>query len=196
MNITDETNLSQPTEEEFREYRLQRINQLSTIGDAAYPHKFHVNIDISTFLKNYSHLKREEMMIEEELSIAGRLVRLAPSGNKLYFLDIQQSGLKLQIMANAKYYDGEFQKDMSVLKRGDIVGFTGFPTNTKTGELSLIPKIVKLLSPCFHMIPSNYGLTNVETRYRQRYLDLIVNNNVSQFMIVRLDKYLSQDLKL
>lgn len=54
------------------------------------------------------------------------------------------------------------------------------------GELSIIPREVTLLSPCLHMLPHlHYGLKDKETRYRQRYLDLIINNNVRDKFILR-----------
>ena len=57
---------------------------------------------------------------------------------------------------------------------------------TKKGELSIIPKTVTLLAPCLHMLPHlHYGLKDKETRYRQRYLDLIINERVKEKFIVR-----------
>lgn len=72
------------------------------------------------------------------------------------------------------------------MRRGDIVGVQGYPGKTKKGELSVIPRKLKLLSPCLHMLPHlHYGLKDKETRFRQRYLDLILNNNVRDIFMVR-----------
>jgi len=86
-------------------------------------------------------------------------------------------------MGNMKMYgsEDEFMKIVSVVKRGDIIGIKGNPGKTKAGEFSLRPNKIKLLSPCLHMLPTGRsGLKDQETRFRQRYLDLIVNNNVKK----------------
>lgn len=75
-------------------------------------------------------------------------------------------------MATAKYYESEekFVEDTDIVRRGDILGVEGVPTKTKKGELSIMPKKVKLLSPCLHMLPHlHFGLKDKETRFRQRY---------------------------
>jgi lysyl-tRNA synthetase, class II len=77
------------------------------------------------------------------------------------------------------------KKIVSLLRRGDIIGVRGFPTRSKTGELSIIPKEIKLLSPCLHMLPKDGSLTSQETRYRQRYLDLIVNDQNKKTFVAR-----------
>ena len=91
-------------------------------------------------------------------------------------------------MANAKMYESEsgFATDIAKIRRGDIIGVRGHPGKTKKGELSVIPKKLTLLSPCLHMLPHlHYGLKDKETRYRQRYLDLIINGDVRQKFHVR-----------
>jgi lysyl-tRNA synthetase class 2 len=97
------------------------------------------------------------------------------------------------------YSDGirDFNLVHDVLRRGDIVGVVGFPGKTKKGELSVFAKNMILLSPCLHMLPkAHYGFKDQESRYRQRYLDLIMNGNVRDKFIVRsnLIKYLRKFL--
>lgn len=115
-------------------------------------------------------------------------------------------------MANAKLYasEEEFEADTDKIRRGDIIGVQGTPGKTKKGELSIIPKKITLLSPCLHMLPHlHFGIkdkvsltlfngfistsnsfltpfmTQQETRYRQRYLDLIINERTRQKFIIR-----------
>jgi len=72
------------------------------------------------------------------------------------------------------------------MHRGDIIGAKGKPGRSKTGELSILPTEVKLLSPCLHMLPNlHFGLKDQETRYRMRYLDLIMNNRTRDIFIIR-----------
>lgn len=84
-------------------------------------------------------------------------------------------------MANAKLYDSveKFENETGKLRRGDIIGVIGHPGKTKKGELSIMPTKLVLLSPCLHMLPHlHFGLKDKETRFRQRYLDLILNDKV------------------
>lgn len=119
---------------------------------------------------------------------SGRVHAIRESGPKLIFYDLRGEGVKIQVMTNAKQYETEesFFADTSKVRRGDIIGVTGCPGKTKKGELSIFPKSIKLLTPCLHMLPHlHYGLKDKETRYRQRYLDLIINEHVRNKFIVR-----------
>jgi len=81
------------------------------------------------------------------------------------------------------YAAGEeaFYKIHRLIKRGDVIGVKGHPGKSKKGELSIFPVEIQLLSPCLHMLPQKKGdseaITDQETRYRKRYLDLIVNHD-------------------
>jgi lysyl-tRNA synthetase class 2 len=88
-------------------------------------------------------------------------------------------------MASSADCPGDFAA-MHDFHRGDIVGVKGFPGKTKRGELSIFPGTVTLLTPCLRMLPkANFGFKDQELRYRMRYLDLIMNNNVRDKFIVR-----------
>ena len=92
------------------------------------------------------------------------------------------------MFANAANYTGEFEELHASLRRGDIIGCEGVPGRTKTMELSLRPNKIISLSYCMHMLPKSDGDKNVlnkDTRYRQRYLDLIMNNNVKRIFKTR-----------
>ncbi|XP_039961461.1 lysine--tRNA ligase isoform X1 [Bactrocera tryoni] len=153
-----------------------------------YPHKFNVSISLENFIKKYENLKEGEMLEDVALSVAGRVHAIRESGVKLIFYDLRGEGVKLQVMANAKLYHNEsaFEPDTAKIRRGDIIGISGYPGKTKKGELSVVPKEIKLLSPCLHMLPHlHYGLKDKETRYRQRYLDLIMNPKVRETFQIR-----------
>lgn len=91
---------------------------------------------------------------------------------------------KLTIKSNAASAE-EFAAQHEHIRRGDIIGVTGYPSRTKAGELSLQVTEVKLLSPCLHQLPGREGLVDVETRYRKRYLDLIMNPDTRDIFITR-----------
>lgn len=153
-----------------------------------YPHKFHVSTSLEEFIEKYSNLTDGQTLDDVKLSIAGRIHAIRESSAKLIFYDLRGEGVKLQVMANAKMYESEaaFLADTAKIKRGDIIGINGSPGKTKKGELSIIPTNIKLLAPCLHMLPHlHFGLKDKETRFRQRYLDLILNNRVRQTFQIR-----------
>uniref|UniRef100_A0ACD5ZCA6 Uncharacterized protein n=1 Tax=Avena sativa TaxID=4498 RepID=A0ACD5ZCA6_AVESA len=127
------------------------------------------------------------------------------SSSKLFFYDLCCEGDKVQVMADARTSDlevAEFTRYHSGVKRGDIVGVCGYPGRSNRGELSLFPKTFVVLSPCLRMMPQqksegtprtlgtetnieNYALRDTETRFRQRYLDLMINPEVRTKFVTR-----------
>ncbi|XP_019864333.1 PREDICTED: lysine--tRNA ligase-like isoform X1 [Amphimedon queenslandica] len=166
--------------------RSQAIQALKETGPHPYPHKFAVTISLTDFIEQFKDLKDSEQLPDLSFSLAGRIHAKRESGSKLIFYDVRGEGVKIQVMCNAKFTDQNFEELHSQIKRGDIIGITGFPGKTKMGELSIIPRQVQLLSPCLHMLPHlHFGLKDKETRFRQRYLDLIINGNVRDKFILR-----------
>lgn len=175
---------------EYFALRSAAVSNLKSLGgdQHPYPHKFHVSTSLEKFIADYSNLNDGEVRENEPLSVAGRVHAIRESGAKLIFYDVRGEGLKIQVMATARgYYNEEkFAEDTGKIRRGDIIGVEGLPTKTKKGELSVMPKKIKLLSPCLHMLPHlHFGLKDKETRFRQRYLDLILNNRVRDIFQVR-----------
>ncbi|KAJ5796292.1 uncharacterized protein N7518_004832 [Penicillium psychrosexuale] len=177
----DEANL---TPNQYFEIRSKRINKLrETKQPDPYPHKFHVDTDLRKFVKDYEGLQKGEQKPDVTVRVAGRIYTKRTSGNKLNFYDIRSEGVKIQVMCQAQFSTGKlFEEQHELLRRGDIVGIVGFPgrTNPKNrddGELSIFATEVILLAPCLHAIPSeHYGFQDKEQRFRQRYLDLIMND--------------------
>ncbi|GAX24360.1 lysyl-tRNA synthetase, class II [Fistulifera solaris] len=178
---------------QFKANREAAVKALKENGEDPYPHKFHVDYRLPDYCEEFMSKTEDGEHLDTSVSIAGRIVSVRGQG-KLYFYDIRGDGAKVQVMSGLQMYaEGEeaFHKIHHKLKRGDIIGVKGFPGKSKKGELSIFPTYIELLSPCLHMLPfakgdSNLGgITNMETRYRQRYLDLIVNNDVRNTFIVR-----------
>ena len=120
-----------------------------------YPHKFHVDLRIPDFNAEYeSKTTNGERIEEKTVSIAGRIVSVRHQG-KLYFYDLRGDGAKVQIMSDPKTYESEeaFAKFHKMVKRGDIIGVTGYVGKSKNGQLSIFPTSMILLSPCLHMLP-------------------------------------------
>jgi lysyl-tRNA synthetase class 2 len=174
---------------EYFKIRSAAVEELKN-GDHPhpYPHKFNVTISLTEFISTYSSLESGQTLSDKEVSLAGRIHAIRESGAKLIFYDVRGEGTKVQVMATASFYKSqeEFLIDTAKLRRGDIVGVIGHPGKTKKGELSIIPNKLMLLAPCLHMLPHlHYGIKDKETRYRQRYLDLIINPDVRNKFQVR-----------
>lgn len=158
-------------------------------GKTPYPHKFQLNSNFPDFIEKYKgKIKDGEAVEGVSVSLAGRVWSIRNSG-KLCFMDLHSDGMKLQVMAQAdvlKTGPMPFDDLISTIRRGDIIGITGTPACSKRGELSIHPTSAQLLSPCLHMLPTEVsGLKNGETRFRQRYLDLIMNDHVRQIFYTR-----------
>lgn len=171
----------------YKANRESAITQLRSENINPYPNKFHVSHRIPDFITEFdSTIEPGQRLDDKPVSVAGRVISIRRQG-KLFFDDIRGDGAKIQMMSDVKTYEGDedgFYKIHNTLRRGDIVGLVGYPGKSKKGELSIFPTKISLLSPCLHMLPfakggaaCTGGLTNQETRYRQRYLDLIVNHN-------------------
>ncbi|XP_035871176.1 lysine--tRNA ligase-like [Phyllostomus discolor] len=173
---------------QYYKIRSHAVQQLKANGEDPYPHKFHVDISLTHFIQEYSHLQPGDHLSDVTLKVAGRIHAKRASGGKLIFYDLRGEGVKLQVMANSRNYksEEEFIHINNKLRQGDIIGVLGNPGKTKMGELSIVPHEITLLSPCLHMLPHlHFGLKDKETRYRQRYLDLILNDSVRQKFIIR-----------
>ena len=171
----------------YFENRTNALTAFEDKGGNVFPHKFHVSTRISEFIEAYNGIADGERL-EAVCTTAGRIMSKRVQG-KLLFYDVHGEGQKVQIMSDISNYEGgegAFRDIHALLKRGDIVGVTGFPGKSKKGELSIFPTKLELLSPCFHMLPKGYqGLKNQEVRYRQRYLDLILNNDIARIFQTR-----------
>jgi len=170
----------------YLENRLNMIKQLEKEGINPYPHKFNVEMSIPVYVEQFSGLAHGEHGTVL-VSVAGRINSLR-GGGKLYFYDLIGEGQKIQIMSDVSTYKDpeEFKKINSTIRRGDIIGVRGYPGKSKKGELSIFPVEMQLLSPCYHMLPKSHtGLKNQEVRYRQRYLDLILNDETRRVFQTR-----------
>lgn len=184
---------SKPKEEldpsKYYENRSAAVAAMKAAGETPYPHKFSVSTSLKGFLATYESLKDGEELKGTTVSVAGRVIVQRAASKKLIFYDLHGEGVKVQIMANfAAHTDtaSPFEVIHGKINRGDIIGVTGYPTRTARGELSVIPTSVQLLSPCLHILPpAQTGLKDQETRYRQRYLDLIVNSKARENFVIR-----------
>ncbi|KAF7350517.1 Lysine--tRNA ligase [Mycena venus] len=177
---------------QYYELRSRQIlNLKQTQNPNPYPHKFHVTRSISSYIDTYGpegKIPAGTKLDGVKESLAGRVHNIRASGAKLVFYDLHGEGKKVQIMASQQDAadPDSFAATHELFKRGDIVGVTGTPSRTKKGELSIAPSSMTLLSPNLHQLPSShFGLKDQETRYRKRYLDLILSDNTRRLFITR-----------
>lgn len=173
----------------YTENRYKMLDTMRANGENPYPHKFNRDMTVKGFREKYEDTKIEtDSFIEETVALAGRVMGLRSSGAKLIFIDLHEDNSKVQVFATAANYKGDFEKLHRQLKYGDIIGVVGNPGRTKTGELSLRPTEIVILSYCLHQLPrqlEGQNVLNKDTRYRQRYLDLIMNNSVKNIFKTR-----------
>lgn len=177
--------------QEYYKNRCTMVNKLKEDKDYfPYPHKWELTHTLPKVIDEFDAkcVEKGKFFDEHVVTLAGRVTSIRSASKKLFFIDITGEQSKIQIFANmAKYGNNEdFEKTMGIIKRGDIIGVTGPIGRTKKGEFSVAPTKIKLLSPCLRMLPqTKTGLTNLETRYRQRYLDLIVNKRPLEIFKIR-----------
>lgn len=155
-------------------------------------HKFHRTHKLCEFHKDYDHrcVDKNVFIETETVALTGRVMQIRSAGAKLIFIDIVGDDHKVQVFASADSYTGGVFEDIHhSVKRGDIIGIEGNPGRTQRGELSIRPTKITSLSYCLHMLPSQHevdthGLTK-DVKYRQRYLDLIMNARVKKTFKIR-----------
>jgi lysyl-tRNA synthetase, class II len=164
--------------DEFFATRVAAMKAYAAAGNQVYPHKFFTDLTLREYVERYAFLSVNQTLSASTLSVAGRVMLKRESSSKLVFFDVVADGVKLQVLATAAEYASldAFNADVALIKRGDIIGVSGHPHRSKRGELSIVPVKLTLLSPCLHHVPRK--LVDPETRYRHRYLDLIVNHAV------------------
>jgi len=170
---------------QYKENRTKMLQELQTKGINPWPHKFAVSISVPNFNKKYEYLEKDQKLDDVTENLAGRVYNIRSASSKLFFYVIAGEGARVQILANKSLYGDQetFEDVNSMFRRGDIIGIKGNPGRSKTGELSLFAKELVLLTPCLQMLP--HSLTDQETRYRQRYLDMICNDRVKSIFITR-----------
>ncbi len=159
-----------------REKKLQAIVEL---GFEAYPRKYEVTHAIPQIVADYASVTGDELNANKvPVRIAGRVMTMRPQG-KAGFAHLAGGGKRLQIYVRL---DAVGERDFGLYKLldlGDLLGVEGYLFRTRTGELSVHAEKLQFLAKAMLPLPEKWhGLTNVEIRYRQRYLDLMVNDDV------------------
>lgn len=174
--------------EELSELLLQRRRKVDTLWESGvnpYPNDFKPLHTSDDLVAAYGHLDTIVEDAADRLVVAGRVMARRSFG-KAAFIQLQDRKGRVQVYVRKDTLGEEAFSRFETLDIGDIVGVTGHPFRTKTGELSLHAHEVRLLTKSLLPLPEKFhGLTDVETRYRQRYVDLIVNPEVKDVFYKR-----------
>ncbi|MEX2270184.1 MAG: lysine--tRNA ligase [Vicinamibacterales bacterium] len=175
-----------PSESELIRQRRANLAELEALGVTLYPTRFDRTDTVSALVE--AHGGKDGAALEEERPVtraAGRILAIRSFG-KANFLVISDGRQKIQVYLRA---DSMPERDFRIFKLldfGDVVGVEGRIFRTKTNELTIWASGLQFLVKCLLPMPEKWhGLTDVETRYRQRYLDLIVNPESRKVFEVR-----------
>ncbi|MFX3631646.1 MAG: lysine--tRNA ligase [Candidatus Pristimantibacillus sp.] len=189
MNEVVEQNTEQGQEQELSELlqiRRDKLDELRGLGIDPFGGKFERTHSAKDILAAYEELSKEEL--EEKaipVSIAGRIMQKRGMG-KAIFAHIQDLSGKVQIYVRKDSIDENKFAAFQLLDIGDIIGVHGVVFKTNTGEVSVKAHDVEVLTKSLLPLPDKFhGLKDVELRYRQRYVDLIVSPDVQQTFITR-----------
>jgi lysyl-tRNA synthetase class 2 len=162
----------QPPDNYVRQNRLEKLDKLRSQGINPYPYGFDKSHDNAQLQALYQGLT-DGTETTDVVRVAGRVMALRNSG---MFLDVADPTGKIQVFCHKENLDEAQQALLKLVDIGDIIGATGIIRRTPRGELSVKTTQLVILSKSVLPLPEKYhGLTDVETRYRQRYLDLIMN---------------------
>lgn len=178
---------NRPVEQDMNELMKVRRDKLAAFeakGVAPFGHRFEVSYHAKDVLEQFGHLEGEEES-SEEITIAGRLMAIRGHGKASFSVLMDRSGriqiyFKLDVLGEEKY------SQFKLLDIGDIIGVKGHVFRTRRGEITVRVDDFDMLSKSLRPLPEKFhGLTDTEIRYRQRYVDLIMNPEVMNTFVAR-----------
>src|SRR5579885_3055956 len=173
-------------DENIYELRREKIKKIEALGQLAYRTKFDYTHTVEQILADYSPKTAEELeQSRVNVRVAGRIMAIRLMG-KAGFAHLQQRGKKLQIYVKKDAVGEQGFELYKLLDLGDHIGVSGYLFRTRTGELSVHVEELTFLSKDLLPLPEKWhGLTDVELRYRQRYVDLFMNPEVREVFLKR-----------
>jgi len=172
-------------EDDLYQQRIGRIAEIEALGFRAYGQRFDFTHTISQIVAEFGDKTAEQLEPRVAVRVAGRIATMRLMG-KAGFAHILQNGERLQIYVRKDAVPEKHYTLFARLDIGDIVGVDGYLFRTRTGELSVHVERLHFLAKTLLSMPEKWhGLEDVETRYRQRYLDLIANPEVRRVFITR-----------
>src|ERR1700704_3702425 len=171
--------------EQFQQ-RQKKLEQIQALGLRAYPHEFRWTDTITDLAAQFSETSAADLQAQQrDVRLAGRILSMRLMG-KAGFAHLQGSGKRIQIYVRKDVVGEAGFELFKLLDLGDLIGVRGHLFRTKTGELSVWVEELFFLAKALLPLPEKWhGLTDVELRYRQRYVDLIMNPDVREVFVKR-----------
>jgi lysyl-tRNA synthetase, class II len=166
--------------------RREKLKQIEALGQEAYPRKYEFTHTIPQILAQFGEKTAEQLeQSRVNVRVAGRIMAIRLMG-KAGFAHLQQGGARLQIYVKKDAVGEKGFELYKLLDLGDHIGVAGYLFRTRTGELTVHVEEITFLSKDLLPLPEKWhGLTDVELRYRQRYVDLIMNPEVREVFLKR-----------
>jgi lysyl-tRNA synthetase class 2 len=166
--------------------RREKLKQIEALGQATYRSKYDFTHTLEQILVDYTPKTAEELeQARVNVRVAGRIMAIRLMG-KAGFAHLQQDGKKLQIYVKKDAVGDKAFELYKLLDLGDHIGVSGYLFRTRTGELTVHVEEITFLSKDLLPLPEKWhGLTDVELRYRQRYVDLVMNPEVREVFLKR-----------
>src|SRR6202162_4877448 len=173
-------------DEKIYELRREKLKQIEALGQVTYRTKYEFTHTVEQILAQYSAKTAEELeQARVSVHVAGRIMAIRLMG-KAGFAHLQQNGKRLQIYVKKDAVGDKGFELYKLLDLGDHIGVSGYLFRTRTGELSVHVEEITFLSKDLLPLPEKWhGLTDVELRYRQRYVDLVMNPEVREVFLKR-----------
>jgi lysyl-tRNA synthetase class 2 len=168
------------------EERRKKAQDLREMDISLYPAGYRVSITAAEAVRRFGDLDAQALeQNRDPFTMAGRIMSLRDFG-KASFIHIKDRSGRIQAYVRKDRVEEESFKIFKLMDIGDFIGIKGTFFRTRTGELTILADEVRLLAKSLRPLPEKWhGLTDVETRYRQRYLDLIVNEAVRDLFVLR-----------
>ncbi|HEY3972006.1 MAG TPA: lysine--tRNA ligase [Candidatus Sulfotelmatobacter sp.] len=173
-------------DDKIYELRREKLKQIEALGQATYRSKYEFTHTLDQILADYSAKSGEELEASRvNVRVAGRIMAIRLMG-KAGFAHLQQGGKRLQIYVKKDAVGEQGFELYKLLDLGDHIGVSGYLFRTRTGELSVHVEEITFLSKDLLPLPEKWhGLTDVELRYRQRYVDMVMNPEVREVFLKR-----------
>ena len=170
------------TGHEQRQIRVEKLKVMTEKGINAYPQIYRPTETSASLNKKYASLPNDTQT-DDVVKVAGRIRAIRNSG---MFIDVYDATGKIQIYTSLEQASDAMKDMLGFLDIGDIIGVEGAVRRTKRGELSVASRDITMLSKSLLPLPEKFhGLTDTDTKYRQRYLDMIMNPETTETLIKR-----------
>ena len=167
---------------EQRQIRLEKLKSLENQGINAYPHSYKPDATSKTLNEKYQNLEAG-VETEDVVSVAGRVRAVRNSG---MFIDLYDTTGKIQVYTSKENSEPALLQMLDMVDIGDIIGVKGTVRRTKRGELSVASKEMTMLAKALLPLPEKFhGLTDTDTKYRHREVDMIMNPETIETLIKR-----------